>query len=230
MNVTFPEHFTADQISRITSDDKFIRYVDRLDENFVLGTVSVTGVDWFGKRPGFIHVFSDVTDTDGNRIPGCGMLRGDGVGILLVLNLPESERNPATPFAQYTVLVEQGRTPVGETIFEIPAGSLDKGLDPIETALIEIREEVDNALVFEAKDLRVLYEGYASPGGSDELITIVAVESTVTSQYVQALHGALTGAADEDESIRVHVLPLHELPNKVKDLKSRLAHALFMGK
>lgn len=209
-------NFTDEQIERIANAPHFSRYIHRLKTNFIVKSVTVTGVDWFGKRPGFIHVNSELHDSDGNRIPGCAMLRGDGVGILIVLRTPE--RN-------YTVLVEQARSPVGDYIWEIPAGTLDHSLDPIDIALAEIREEVDESLEVERSQIMVLFEGYSTPGGLDESITLVQVNLDVTEEYVRKLDQAMTGS-DADENIIVHIVPLDDLPKRTKDLKSVLAYMM----
>lgn len=218
MDIKFPERFSQSQIDTINNDNKFSRYVENLSKTFAVESIEVNYVDWFGPRPGFIHVKSTIMDQEGNRIPGCATLRGDAVGILLILH---------TEKTTYTVLVEQGRSPVGQIIFEIPAGSLDKNMSPLTTALTEIKEEVDPNLEFREEDLKILYEGYASPGGSDENITIVSAEVSVTQDYIDELNGALTGADNEDEHIKVHVVELDKLPEMVKDLKSMLAYMLF---
>lgn len=217
--IHFPDYLSEDQILRIKEDPKFVRYVERVIRSFVVESIAVTHVVWFGKRPGFISVFSKLTDHEGNVIPGAATLRGDGVGILVLLHTPGINGRPQT----YTVLVEQARGPVGETIFETPAGTLDKSQDPLVIAIAEIQEEVSPALVAKPEDLKLLYEGYASPGGSDELISIVLAQFNVTEQFIADLNGSLAGADGEDEHIRVHVMPVHAAIPKLRDLKSMLA-------
>ncbi len=219
--ITQIDGLTPAQTQAVLEDPKFVRYIERITSNFTVGMVHVTGVDWFGKRPGFIHVTSELTDANGDKIPGCATLRGDGVGIVVLLN---------TPVQSYTVLVEQPRGPVGETIFEIPAGTLDKSQDPLVIAIAEIQEEVSPLLVATADQLELLYEGYASPGGSDELISIVLAQFDVTEQFVIDLNGSLTGAASEDEHIRVFVMNLVEAMHKCRDLKSMLGLQMAMDR
>lgn len=212
--INFPEFFDDTLTQRVQEDPKFIRYVERVTNNFVVESINVTHVAWFGKRPGFISVFSKLADADGNVVPGAATLRGDGVGIFVLLR---------TPTNAYTVLVEQPRGPVGETIFETPAGTLDKSQDPLVIAIAEIQEEVSPQLVAKPEDLKLLYEGYASPGGSDELISIVLAQFDVTDEFIEQLNGSLTGADGEDEHIRVHVMTLADARTKLRDLKSMLA-------
>ena len=66
------------------------------------------------------------------------------------------------------LLVRQYRYPYAESIYEIPAGKLDKGEEPIKTAIRELEEE--GGLV--ADELKLLYVMYPSPGYTNEKIYI----------------------------------------------------------
>ncbi len=62
------------------------------------------------------------------------------------------------------VLLRQYRPAVGEWIIEAPAGTVEEGEDPLETARRELREET--GLI--ADRLELVAEGYVSPGYSTE--------------------------------------------------------------
>ena len=65
-------------------------------------------------------------------------------------------------------LIKQYRHAVGEFLWEIPAGTLEPGEDPLECARRELVEEIG----YEAKDLEKLAETLPAPGYTDEHIHI----------------------------------------------------------
>lgn len=69
-------------------------------------------------------------------------------------------------------LVRQFRYPYRETIYEIPAGKIDKGEDPLEAGKREFREEC--GLI--ADNYISLGEVYPSPGYTNEIIRIFAAD------------------------------------------------------
>ena len=93
-------------------------------------------------------------------------------------------------------LVRQFRYAYGETLWEIPAGKLERGEDPKRAALRELSEET--GLV--ADDLALRFVLYPTPGYTDEKIYIFEAES------------AADGAThfDEDEFLDVRFVPLEE--------------------
>ena len=98
------------------------------------------------------------------------------------------------------LLVRQYRYPYAESIYEIPAGKLDKGEEPIKTAIRELEEE--GGLV--AEELKLLYVMYPSPGYTNEKIYIY-----------QALSAHETAARlDEGEYLDAEYVPLE----KVKEM------------
>lgn len=64
------------------------------------------------------------------------------------------------------VMIENHRWSVGETLLELPAGTLAWGEDPLAAARRELREETG----YEAEQLEPLMHFYAAPGSSDELM------------------------------------------------------------
>ncbi|MFW5679059.1 MAG: NUDIX domain-containing protein [Pseudomonadota bacterium] len=78
---------------------------------------------------------------------------------------------PYDPVADTVVLIEQFRAgavadPVDAWLIEAVAGLIDKDLGPEAIARAELQEEAG----LEARDLVQVYEGYSSPGYSDEYI------------------------------------------------------------
>lgn len=66
------------------------------------------------------------------------------------------------------LFVRQYRYAYGESIYEIPAGKLEKGEDPALTAARELEEETG----IRAKRLELLYVNYPTPGYTNEKIYI----------------------------------------------------------
>ena len=69
------------------------------------------------------------------------------------------------------MLVKQFRYPYGKETYEIPAGKLNKGEDPLKAAERELEEETG----FKAKLVHAL-NVYPSPGYTDEIINIYFAE------------------------------------------------------
>jgi ADP-ribose pyrophosphatase len=64
------------------------------------------------------------------------------------------------------VLIRQYRYATGKKLFEIPAGTLEKGEPPLECAARELREETG----YEAEEIEPLLSCFMAPGYSDEVI------------------------------------------------------------
>ena len=94
------------------------------------------------------------------------------------------------------LLVRQYRYAVLETLLEAPAGIVEEGEDPDETAQRELQEEVGRI----AGDLRKLGEFWATPGFCNELMHAYVARDL--------RHSSL--AADEDEDITVVPVPMAE--------------------
>jgi len=66
------------------------------------------------------------------------------------------------------LLIKQYRHAVGKTIWEIPAGTMEPGETPVECAGRELEEETG----YRARSLKPLFECYAAPGYSMELMRV----------------------------------------------------------
>lgn len=105
---------------------------------------------------------------------------------------------PITPEGK-VVMVEQFRKPIGKSLLEIPAGRLDPGEEPIETARRELEEETG----YQANKLTRITSYYTAPGFADEILYIyLAEELTAVEDGLQT---------DEDEFVEVFEYTLKEL-------------------
>jgi ADP-ribose pyrophosphatase len=115
------------------------------------------------------------------------------------------------------ILLRQYRHAVGGFIWEIPAGTLNPGEEPLECARRELAEETG----FSARTWEKLGEIVPVPGYSDERIHIFKAENLSPARQ----------NPDEDEVLDVHEIPLNEVlrmvfQGEIQDSKS--LSALFM--
>jgi ADP-ribose pyrophosphatase len=100
------------------------------------------------------------------------------------------------------VLIRQFRQAAGEVLLEVPAGVIDRGEKGEEAARRELEEETG----YHAKKIRRVWEGYASPGYSTEMIHyFLAREMTLLKAQTEA-----------DENIEVDLVDLELCLDLVK--------------
>lgn len=100
------------------------------------------------------------------------------------------------------LFVRQYRYAYGESLYEIPAGKLEKGEDPMKAAARELEEEAG----VKAKNLELLFVNYPSPGYTDEKIYIYRA---CDGEKVQA-------HLDKDEFLDVEYIPLERVKEMLK--------------
>ncbi|MBM7646221.1 ADP-ribose pyrophosphatase [Scopulibacillus daqui] len=76
------------------------------------------------------------------------------------------------------LLVKQFRKPLEKVIYEIPAGKLEPGEDPKQTALRELEEETG----YKCKEMSHVVSFYTSPGFANELVHIYFTDSLIEGQ------------------------------------------------
>ena len=96
----------------------------------------------------------------------------------------------------YVLLVRQYRHSVGETLLELPAGTVKAGEDFAVCAGRELQEEIGMA----AANLELLGEFYLAPGYSAELMRVYLATGLTPSSLPQ----------DFDEDIQVERIPFEE--------------------
>ena len=100
------------------------------------------------------------------------------------------------------LLVRQYRHPVERSLLEIPAGVVEEGESPDDTAQRELQEEVGYA----SRDLRALGGIYASPGFCDEFLYLYTARDLIPSRL----------PGDEDEDISVERVPMSRIGRLIR--------------
>lgn len=120
----------------------------------------------------------------------------------------------ARPSPGEIVLVKQYRHAVGEELWEVPAGMIERGEPPIETARRELIEETG----YRAESLRFLWSMFSTPGFCEERI------------YFFVADGLTAGLAqpDDDEAFELRVWSLEEAwrlveRDELRDAKTQIA-------
>ncbi len=119
---------------------------------------------------------------------------------------------PYDPQRDSVVLLEQFRVGAMEKtdnpwLLELVAGLIDKDEQPEEVAHREAAEEAD----LELSALWPITQYYPSPGGSNERVYLYLARCDSEGA------GGVHGLAEEGEDIRVHVWPLEDALQAVKD-------------
>ena len=115
------------------------------------------------------------------------------------------------------ILVEQYRKAVEMSTLEIPAGKLEKGEDPLESAVREMQEETGYQI--KSSDLEKIFDVHVAIGYSSELITVY---------YAEGLKHSGMQNLDEDEFLNCKKYSLEEAfslldSNVITDSKTMMA-------
>lgn len=111
------------------------------------------------------------------------------------------------------ILVRQFRYPVGEVLWEIPAGKLDPEESPEDCARRELEEETS----YFARRLEKIVSFYTSPGFSSEMLHLFLATDLTPG----------TGQPDDDENIRTYHLSQETVGRMIENGKIRDAKTLL---
>ncbi len=95
-----------------------------------------------------------------------------------IVRHPGSAVMMAIDEAERVLLVKQFRLPAEQALWELPAGRIDPGEQPLETAKRELREETGYA----AKRWTLLVTFWASPGYVDEKMNLFLAEDLTAGE------------------------------------------------
>lgn len=109
----------ASSLSSVLEFRPFIDWKSRLEHhlemspNISLHRITISDIDYFGSRIGFVKMTVDIRFEDGSKLPGVVLLRGDAVAILLRVSTPSGK--------SYAVMTIQPRIPLAHLkILELP--------------------------------------------------------------------------------------------------------------
>jgi ADP-ribose pyrophosphatase len=112
------------------------------------------------------------------------------------------------------VLVRQYRDPAGREIYELPAGSLDDGEDPLAAAQRELKEETG----FRGGRWSKLAGFYVTPGICNEFTHVYLAEDVEAGE----------AEPEEGEEIEVVRWPLDEVPGRLGELEDATTIAALL--
>lgn len=225
---SFAAEIQKEDYAAILESRIYKNWLEETSSKFKIQKIHFTSVDFLMKerRPLFIKLKATATLPDGRPVHGIVLVRGNAVGVLVVLRCEGKK---------YLLLVRQPRFPISETgSLEIPAGILDWSGDYKKVALSELEEEAQiEAQESELIDLMDFWwkgatEGFAASCGLlDERIRLYAIERDVTPEQLKAMDGKNQVYTDENEWIRTEIWPYEEAAHQFVDGKNLIAMFLY---
>jgi ADP-ribose pyrophosphatase len=119
------------------------------------------------------------------------VIRHNGSVVILALDNSKNKKNP------WVVMERQYRHAANQFLWELPAGKIEPGEDPLEGAKRELAEETG----YRAKKWKPLVQYYASPGFLGEAFKVFVAEGLEAGET----------APDEDEKIELRLVKLSEM-------------------
>lgn len=225
---SFSEEILAADRELVLNSSLFQGWLSRTQKNFIVTKIHFSSVDfrWKNHTPLFIKLTATATLFDGKPVHGIVLVRGNAVGVLVVLRC---EGKP------YLLLVRQPRFSISEPeSLEMPAGILDWSNDYRKVALSELKEEA----MLDAKDEDLIdltgfftegkLDGHAgSCGLLDERIRLYAIEREVSAEELKKLDGRNQEYTEENEWIKTVVLPYEEAAKQFIDSKNLVAMFMY---
>lgn len=171
-----------------------------------------------------MHVYSARRAYDGRvvnlRVDEIDAYRGDAHRNVEVVEHVGGVAIVAQPSPGEIVLVRQYRHAVGQELWEVPAGMIERGEPPLETARRELIEETG----YRAETLRFLFSMYTTPGFCTERIHLFVAE------------GLTQGIAEpeDDERFEIRTWSVEEAwslveTDRLRDAKTQIALAWARG-
>lgn len=228
MKIVFKCPLSEAEQELVLTSNIYQNWAQSLDSSIQLHHIEIQSVDFITrsvKRVLFIKMKTQAVNSMGQNLPGIVMLRGAAVSILPVLLKDEEP---------YVVLVRQARLGPGQSaLLEVPAGILDVNLNFEELAVKELQEET--GLIASPGDLVEMLSFinsehkslYTNAGISDETLKFYLYERPMLPRDLNDLSGRLRSSLDEDEYIKVELMPLSSAKKQICDSKSLLSILLY---
>ena len=212
---------------------------------YKLRKIDIQAVDYFGGgRVGFIKLKAEISNDNGEKLPGSVFLRGGSVGMMLILQPDDVPAN--TEDEKQVILTLQPRIPAGSlSLAELPAGMLDDSGTFSGGAAKEIEEETGLKIPGEdlinmtelalpkstSDDEEQLQQGvYPSAGGCDEFVPLFLWQQRIPRDQMKEWQGKLTGLRDHGEKITLMLCPLDKVWRVGgRDAKVLAGWALYEG-
>ena len=119
----------------------------------------------------------------------------------------------ARPEPETILLVRQFRYPTGETLIELPAGTLEAGEEPVDTARRELEEETG----YVAGEMIYRSAYFTTPGFTNEIMYLYEARNLTLK----------TQRLEDDEAIEVLAAPLGQIRTMVRNGEIRDAKTLI---
>ena len=142
------------------------------------------------------HVVRDRLIEPGGKLATRDIVRHNGSAVILAIDNTKSKRDP------WVVVERQYRHAAGRFLWELPAGKLEPGEDPLLGAQRELAEETG----YRAKKWKPLVEYYASPGFVGESMKVFVAEGLTSGDT----------NLDEDEQIAFRLVKLSEIVKMIE--------------
>jgi hypothetical protein len=231
VNVTLSKPNAVDgELERVISSNKFQSWWDRVNrtegKDYLISTIDIRDVNWFGKHLGFIKadciVYSLINGEIGEKpIPGITFIRGGAIAILVKVKVIETSKS-------YFALTNQIRFPVGEYCLEIVAGTIDENTGNFSgDAAKELYEEI--GMQINGDELEPLGRFYPSPGGCDEFIELYYYETEISKEDFYEEARAIYGTANK--SIKIQFVPEKKFSSvllEIGDAKAEIAYRRYL--
>jgi ADP-ribose pyrophosphatase len=143
------------------------------------------------------HVVRDRLIEPGGKLATRDVVRHNGSAVILAVDNTKSKRDP------WIVVERQYRHAAGRFLWELPAGKLEPGEDPLLGAQRELAEETG----YRAKKWKPLVEYYASPGFVSESMKVFVAEGLTAGDTNM----------DEDEQIAFRLVKLSEILKMIEN-------------
>jgi len=146
------------------------------------------------------------------------VVRHNGSAVILAVDNSKDKKDP------WMVMERQYRHAAGRFLWEVPAGKLEAGEDPLEGAKRELEEETG----YRAKKWTELVEYFASPGFLGESMKVFLAEGLMPGE----------SRPEEDELIEMRLVKMSELLKSIekgeimdgKTLSSILLYSRLIGR